>query len=95
MSTHEKGTFVPPALDSTHALPSLPDAEATPQDNLLYCQQMLAHYNEQLNRFMAIFGMDYLHAQSLERIISDKCFYTQMIETWRKNIKTMEGQTDV
>lgn len=95
MSTNEKGTSVPSALDTPHALPTLPPSGATPQDNLLYCQQMLARANEQLHRFMAFHGLDPNEVQQLQSIVSDISFYTNTSDTWRSIIHVTEGQEDV
>jgi hypothetical protein len=94
MSTKEAGTFVPSALDSPHDLPTLPPSGSPPQDNLLYCQQMLSRANEQLRRFMSFHGLDPIEVQQLQGIINDISFYNNTSDTWRTIISVQEGQND-
>lgn len=95
MSTKNDGTLGTELLNTPNNRPKLPGKDATPEENLLYCQQMLAQSNEQLKRFMAIFGLHPLEVQRLEQIIRDISFYTNSSDTWRIIISTLEGQNDV
>lgn len=95
MSTQEKGTFVPSALDLPHNLPTLPELNAPPEEQLLFAKVKLYEAQEKLEYFKGACGLDELRVRQLDHILDQISFYANSVAIWDIIVELKEGQTDV